>query len=386
MRFGAQLRAVALAVAIATCAFFAACAAPNPPLPPSLELPKPPSDLQATRKGDNVTLTWTAPTETTDGGGIRQLGPTLICRTTQPQLTDCGTPVHVAATVQIVSTVKRPDGTTRTIATFTDVLPPELQRDPKAFVTYAIESLNTESRGASISNTASVPAASTLPPPQDVQANLTGDGVVLHWTGILHQHETPEMRHLYRVYRQEEGKTEKELVGEVQLTTDPAAELTDRWLEWEKTYNYTVATVTYASLGMHPCPNAPAPRAGQPVPDCATDLQVEGDDSPPVKVVAHDVFPPAVPTGVEAVFSGAGQQPFIDLTWSMNSESDLAGYNVYRHEAGSEPVKINTDLVRTPAFRDASVAAGKTYLYSVSAVDVRGNESAMSEETSESVP
>ena len=386
MRFGAQLRALVLAATIATCAFFAACAAPNPPLPPSLELPKPPSDLQASRKGDNVTLTWTAPTETTDGGGIRQLGPTLICRTAEPKMSECGTPVHVAATVQIVSTVKRPDGTTRTIATFTDVLPQELQRDPKALVTYAIEALNTQSRGASISNTAGVPAASTLPPPQDVQASLTGDGVVLHWTGILHQHVTPEMRHIYRVYRQEEGKTEKELVGEVQLTTDPAAELTDRWLEWEKTYNYTVAAVTYVSLGMHPCPNAPAPQAGQPVPDCATDLQVEGDDSQPAKVVAHDVFPPAVPTGVQAVFSGAGQQPFIDLTWNVNNESDLAGYNIYRHEAGSEPVKINTDLARSPAFRDASVASGKTYLYSVSAVDVRGNESARSEETSEGVP
>lgn len=389
MKLGAQLRALALAGTMAACAFFAACAAPNPPLPPSLKLPKPPSDLQATRKGDNVTLTWTAPTETTDGGGIRQLGPTLICRTTQPQLVDCGTPVHVAATVQIVSTVKRPDGTTRTIATFSDVLPQELQRDPRALVTYAIEALNTESRGANISNTAQVPAASTLPPPQDVQANLTGDGVVLHWTGILHQHETPEMRHLYRVYRREEGKTERELVGEVQLTTDPAAELTDRWLEWEKTYNYTVATVTYVSLGMHPCPNAPALPAGQPVPDCATDLQVEGDDSQPVKVVAHDVFPPAVPSGVQAVFSGTGQQPFIDLTWTANTESDLAGYNVYRRDSGDEavkPVKINSDVARTPAFRDTNVTAGKTYLYSVSAVDVRGNESARSEEASETVP
>jgi hypothetical protein len=380
------LRAVALVLSLATCMFFAACAAPNPPLPPSLELPKPSSDLRATRKGDNVTLTWTAPTETTDGGGIRHLGPTLICRAQLPQLTDCGTPAHVAATVQIASTVTRPDGSTRTIATFTDVLPQELQTDPKAMITYAIESLNTESRGSGISNTAQVPAAATLPPPQDVQAKLTGDGVVLDWTGILHQHETPDMRHLYRVYRKEEEKTQRELVGEVQLATDAAAEFTDRWLAWEKTYNYTIATVTVVSLGMHPCPKAPAPQAGQPIPDCATVVDVEGDDSQPVKVVAHDVFPPAVPTNVEAVFSGTGQPFFIDLIWSANTESDLAGYNIYRHEAGREPVKINSDLARTPAFRDANVAAGKTYVYSVSAVDVRGNESARSEETSESVP
>jgi len=366
MKSAHHLCTIALAFSLAACGFFAACAAPNPPLPPSLELPKPASDLRATRKGDNVTLTWTAPTETTDGGGIRHLGPTLICRTTQPQLVECGTPAHVAASVQIVSTVKRPDDTTRTVATFTDVLPPELQKDPAALVTYTIESLNTESRGAGISNTVQVPAAPTLPPPQDVQAKLTGDGLVLHWTGILHQYETPDIRHIYRVYRKEEGKPEKELVGEVQLTADAAAELTDRWLEWEKTYDYNVTTVTLVP-GAH-------------------NLEVEGDDSQPVKVVAHDVFPPAVPTNVEAVFSGTGQPFFIDLIWSANTESDLAGYNIYRHEAGSEPVKINSDLARTPAFRDTNVAPGKTYVYSVRAVDVRGNESARSEETSESVP
>ncbi len=367
MKLPPQLRSAALWSSVAACAFFSGCAAPNPPLPPSLDLPKPSSDLQAARKGDSVTLTWTAPTQTTDDGGIRQLGPTLICRTAESKMAECGTPVHVAATVQIVSTVKRPDGSTRTIASFTDVLPQELQRDPKAQVTYAIQSLNTSSRGAGISNTVQVPAAPTLPPPQDVTAKLTGEGVVLTWTGVLHQHETPDLRHLYRVYRREEGKSDNTLVSEVQLTTDPAAELMDRWLEWEKTYDYTVATVTV-------------------VPGDARNLEVEGDDSQPVKVVAHDVFPPAVPTGVQAVFSGTGQQSFIDVIWNANTESDLGGYNIYRHEVGAEPVKINGELAKTPAFRDTGVAAGKTYLYSVTAVDVRGNESGHSEETSETVP
>jgi fibronectin type 3 domain-containing protein len=43
-------------------------------------------------------------------------------------------------------------------------------------------------------------------------------------------------------------------------------------------------------------------------------------------------------------------------------------------------------LVKTPAFRDMNVVAGKTYFYSVSAVDQRGNESGRSEETSEGAP
>ena len=42
-------------------------------------------------------------------------------------------------------------------------------------------------------------------------------------------------------------------------------------------------------------------------------------------------------------------------------------------------VKLNSELVKSPSYRDFAVASGKTYTYSVSAVDVRGNESQHSE-------
>jgi len=72
------------------------------------------------------------------------------------------------------------------------------------------------------------------------------------------------------------------------------------------------------------------------------------------------------------------------------TSADLAGYNVYRREASGveekTTVKLNPELVKTPSYRDSAVAAGKIYIYSVSAVDVRGNESARSDEASETVP
>ena len=76
----------------------------------------------------------------------------------------------------------------------------------------------------------------------------------------------------------------------------------------------------------------------------------------------------------------------MDLIWSPDTDADLAGYNVYRREQGGEAAKLNSDLVKTPAYRDVTVQSGKTYFYSVSGIDVRGNESARSEETSETVP
>jgi hypothetical protein len=42
--------------------------------------------------------------------------------------------------------------------------------------------------------------------------------------------------------------------------------------------------------------------------------------------------------------------------------------------------------VKAPAFRDENVVAGHRYIYSVSAVDERGNQSAHSETAVESVP
>lgn len=114
--------------------------------------------------------------------------------------------------------------------------------------------------------------------------------------------------------------------------------------------------------------------------------EIEGDDTPGVKVFVDDVFPPSVPGGLQAVFSGPGQVAFVDLIWAPNMDADLSGYNVYRREGGESPKKVNAELVKNPAYRDTSVQAGTTYVYSVSAVDIRGNESARSEEATESVP
>ena len=152
------------------------------------------------------------------------------------------------------------------------------------------------------------------------------------------------------------------------MEASSVTQVVDHSFEWEETYSYRATVVTLIQ------------EEGKP------EIQFEGDDTAPVRVFAHDVFPPAVPSGLQAVFSGVGQQPFIDLIWAPDTDADLAGYNVFRHEGGAEAVKINSELVKTPAFRDMNVASGKTYIYSVSAVDVRGNESARSQEASEAVP
>jgi fibronectin type 3 domain-containing protein len=169
------------------------------------------------------------------------------------------------------------------------------------------------------------------------------------------------------VYRHDVVSNHEAIAGELPVEGEPNPTLLDTSFEWEKTYDYRLSVVTL-------------------VEQASGVEQVEGDDTPPVRVVTHDIFPPSTPAGLQAVFSGPGQTPFIDLVWASNGEADLAGYNVYRGESGSEAVKINTELVKTPAFRDSNVISGHQYFYSVSAVDVRSNESPRSEEASETVP
>lgn len=340
---------------------FTACATVQPPQPPSLDLPKPPTDLRAARKGDRVTLTWTVPGITTDRQTARNLGPTRICRGLGA-LKECGTP--------IATTPSRLSSSSKSVPkisdTYTDTLSADLQSDPAAFITYAVEVPNTNGRAAGPSNQVQVPLARTMPPPTDFQARVTSRGVVLNWKSeIPAQSEQPPAHYVVRVYRRAMDG-EQTLAGEAPAGSEQS--LTDTTIEWEKAYEYHADTVTLVDEANKP------------------QIQVEGDDTPEVKVFADDVFPPAVPSGLQAVFSGPGQKPFIDLVWAPVTDIDLGGYNVYRAEAGSAPIKLNPSPLKTPAYRDSAVASAKQYIYSVSSVDVRGNESARSEPASETVP
>jgi hypothetical protein len=378
-----------LLAAGALCAL-AACATIRPPLPPSLELPKPPSDLRAVRKGEKVTLTWSVPTVTTDRRRIRSSGATDVCRGRAATLAECGKPLSEVAPNAVAegnSAMPGKRGGSRSgeglsnesksnesksapekvQATFTDRLPADEGRDPQASVTYAVEVLNAGGRGAGLSNQVHVPLAPTLPAPTDFVAWLTDEGVTLTWHG-----DPPPalagVRFDYRVLRRVEGSQAEVLAGEIPASEESQYKLLDSSIEWQRTYYYRAEAVTVIAPGSR------------------TEKRIEGDDTAEVRVFADDVFPPAVPAGLQAVFSGPGQAPFIDLVWAPVESLDLAGYNVYRHEAGNAPVKVNAELVKDPAFRDTNVASGKTYFYAVSAVDARGNESAKSEETSEGVP
>jgi len=363
-----------LLFAMAAMAVWSGCASGGPPQPPSLELPVPVNDLHAVRKGDRVYLSWTVPTQTTDQEGIRHAGPTLVCRGREQELLACGTAVATMPTPLPEPGAKAPRGPTKAAvapkrtATYTDTLPAPANVQPTDKITYAVEAENEHDRSAGLSNQVRVPLFPAMPPPANFAATVTAEGVRFSWACPAAGPPSSDIQYRLRVYRRAEGVEADTIAAETNLMDCQGPPVLDETFEWEKTYEYRATVVTVVS------------------PPGQTELKIEGDDTPRAQVFAHDIFPPAIPDGLQAVFSGVGQKPFVDLIWSPDNDADLAGYNVYRHEEGGTAVKLNSELVKTPAYRDAAVERGKRYYYAVSAVDLRGNESGRSAEANEMVP
>ncbi len=343
----------------------AGCAAPGVPQPPSLRLPALVNNLTAERKGSRVVLTWTPPVETTD----RQLShwPTItrICRVLNHYPIDHCEAVYEVRSAELAS--KAPAGNKQQQqVSFEDVLPPNAIGAQNE-ATYAVEVRNEHGRSAGLSNQVRVPLPPTAPPPEHFQVTLDAQGPLLQWTVTGLPALGAGWNCRFRIYRRAKGKGEFIPAAEEPCGTGPS-EARDPSFEWESEYDYKLVSVAEFSQNGKPS------------------IEAEGDDSRIVHLITHDIFPPAVPTGVQAVFSSVGQKPFIDLTWAPNTERDLAGYHVYRKSSGGQFKVVPGELLKAPAWRDNDVKAGEQYFYTVSAVDLRGNQSAQSAVAEESVP
>jgi hypothetical protein len=349
------------------CSALTGCGVPGAPMPPSLDIPKFVVDLKAVRKGDTVTLTWTTPTETTDAGLIRKPGKMLVQRALS---SGRGSDLKFQTISELpleppLKPLKKERGEQ---ATAQDTLTDALRSSGAEFAVYSILAQGHSGKSFGLPNRASVPLLPTLAPPQKVVATPVAAGVAIRLQGFgtVPTDSRLHTQYAYKLMRRQQDANESSTVTQLNAG-DQAIEFTDTTIEWEKNYQYWVTPVTLWQ-------------------DEKRKGEIEGEDSAIINVFAHDSFPPAAPASLQAVYTAAPPNSFIDLTWSPNTESDLAGYNVYRQSANTPPSKLNSELIKTPRFPDPQIQPGTKYFYSVTAVDLRGNESSKSEETSESVP
>jgi hypothetical protein len=344
------------------------CGAPGEPTPPSPPVPVAVTDLAAQQAGDAVQLSFTMPPKTVAG----------------ERLTD-------APAIEVLRGSLKPDGSPdaksfRTVETIPGALvggyraqdkvqivnrisPDELRAYPGAALAYRVRTRASRKRSSADSNTVTVRIRPVPERITSVHTEVTEPAVELSWSAPTRTSAGDPLPSIseYYVYRGEidpASATANDL-SQVKwkspltlLVSSPTNSYRDAAFDFGKTYLYTVRTVI--------------PGDGS---------TVESSDSIPAIVTPRDIFPPAVPQGlVAAVLSPEPNAlPEVALSWSINTETDLAGYRVYRSEQQDMPGQLVTpDLLLSPAYRDTSIQPGHRYWYSVTAVDCSGNESAPS--------
>ncbi|WP_216841206.1 fibronectin type III domain-containing protein [Acidobacterium sp. S8] len=352
---------VLMALAI-TVPLFSGCGLVAPPQAPSLYLPQPPGDLTASRTGNDVHLHWTMPKRAIDRALLKGDQDAHICRSI------AGSPCDSAGDAKFAPVLQ---------ADFIDHLPPALASGSPRLITYTVELRNRHARTAGPSNPAYSVAGAAPEEPAAFAAYTHADGIVLHWQPasgngnlirIQRALAQPPVKPGSDKLRQgAEAPAQQTLELSYTADQDPGRAY-DKSAAFDKTYRLTAQRIAVLSLQGH-------------------SIEVASVPSPAVTLDARDIFPPAVPTGLVAVASP--DEHVIDLSWSPNTENDLAGYIVYRREAGSSssPTRISpSEPISGAAFRDTTAKPGVKYTYSVSAVDQDKNESARSSETEESLP
>jgi hypothetical protein len=339
------------------------CGSPGAPLPPSLNLPTPVVNLSAARVGDSVHLAWTMPKRNTDRVDLRHPVPAQVCRA-----------VENGRCASIGKLLLAPGGA----GEYTDPLPADLAQAPDRLLRYEVGLLNHAGKSAGPSNVAYSAAGASPPALTGLNGLVRQDGVLLNWQPAAEPGRTV----LFRIERRELTATvaaegpksplspavpDVNQMLEVHGTdgADPGHALDNSAL-LNRQYRYVVERVATLAAG------------GQRV-------EVQGSPSTAIVVTTTDVFPPAVPQGLLAVADEAAGA--IDLSWSPNTDRDLAAYHVFRRDVDvNSPARQIASVSTEPSFRDTGVQAGHTYVYSVSAIDQNGRESKQCPEVQETLP
>jgi len=202
-----------------------------------------------------------------------------------------------------------------------------------------------------LSNIASIRSVVPITPVTDLKLNKENKVIKLSWSRPTTNVSGQSLKRIsgYRVYRKVEKGDFKPL-GEGSVLQEYYE---DAQTSIDGTYTYRVSTLV--------------------------SQQIESEPSNPVSVDVKDIFPPDPPANLVS-FRAADS---IFLTWNPVKDADLSHYRLYRRGEKETETILLLDGLKQNYHKDTTVEKGRTYRYTVTAVDGKGNESPPSNEVSE---
>lgn len=323
MRTAARIRRISYGVALATLLVLCGCGYIGEPLPPLLNIPGAVRDLTAAQRGSKIILQFSLPQLTTEGMPFRTL-----------ERVEVRAGVAVPGVFKVDTWVANSKPLTG-ISTEQERVRYEMPASPWIGndIIVGARVFGVNGRASEWSNFVTLSVVTPLNRPSHVRAEVRPNGVLLTWVGSAKT---------FRVFRREGDERALSVIGD-----SVRAEWVDNTAQFGKTYRYAIEAINKAGAS-----------------------ETASERSEEVSITPEDRFPPAVPSGLTAVVSTQS----IELTWDRNTESDLAGYRVYRLISGDEEQKV-AELQDVPSYSDRNMEAGRHYRYAVTAVDKLGNES-----------
>ena len=360
-------RHLLLVFAVCVLSMAPTCGKRRPPLPPVERIPQRTELLSGAQRGNQVVLSWPAPRRNAGEGSVQSIRRVDVYRVAEkPNAPLPMTEDEFAARVTLIGSVpydeiKRGGDT----LTYTDTL--ELAGVP-ARLRYAVRFVNAAGQSAAFSNFFLMePAAKVAEPPIIIKTGKeyseTANTITWEPPKTNTDGSTPVNLLGYNVYRTTaaQPETSQNPLNQIPIT---ATQYQDRNFKFGDKYVYVVRSV---SLGTE----------GKPV---------ESLNSNSIQFAPVDTYPPAAPENV-TIGPAPGR---LSIFWVANSETDLAGYHLYRSSDPNLPkdkwTKLTPALYTKTTFTDENVETGKTYYYYVVAVDKAGNLSPQSEVVSDTVP
>jgi len=353
-------RKIATFAVLMACAAAFACGKKGALLPPLIRTPQKAEAVTVLQRGATLFVEWKNPVKSVDGNPLAGVSEAEVwvleevkAKTAAGAMTakdfEGKARLEVSLKKDGLAALRKDKGTDEAGLVYPYSLAGKTSASLK--VRFAVRVRDGRSRMSELSDPVAFDPQVGPGPPQELAARVLEDRIELVWKAPAANFDgsTPAAVSGYNIYRR--GKDGPTALVNSSLIREPT------FADPDVAYGVPVRYFVRASAKETP-------------------PYLESDDSEIRELVPEDVFPPAAPVGVVPV-AGSG---FVSLSWEANREKDLAGYRVRRREeGGTEDLVLTPALLLENACTDPTIEKGKRYRYSMSAVDIRGNESARTE-------